>query len=80
MKCFISAAPFIWADKEWWYADKRDLDWEVFMPTMDKWNNKRVKLSVAFLLMFDEVMSGWCCPKTSKFGGFPNWYDAAECR
>jgi hypothetical protein len=36
-----------------------------------KWNNKRVKLCVSFLLMMDEVMSGWK-PKTTKTGGLPN--------
>jgi hypothetical protein len=30
MKCFISACPYIWADKKWWYTDPRDLEaWRI---------------------------------------------------
>jgi hypothetical protein len=36
MKCFVATAPFIWARKRWWYVDRRDLDWDMFMPFIEK--------------------------------------------
>jgi hypothetical protein len=71
MKCFVSTVSFIWARKRWWYVDRRDLDWDMFMPFVEKWNQTRVKLLVAFLLILDESMSGWR-PKTSKRGHLPH--------
>lgn len=71
MKCFMSCAAFIWADKEWWFCNRRDVDWDAFMPTINAWNFARTKLCVTFLLMLDESMSGWK-PKCSKRGGLPN--------
>lgn len=71
MCCFISCAAFIWADKKWWYCERRDVDWDAFMPTVEKWNATRVKVCISWLLMLDEAMSGWR-PKNSKRGGLPN--------
>jgi hypothetical protein len=71
MECFISCAAFIWADKKWWFCPRRDVDWDAFMPTVEKWNFTRTKLCVSWLLVLDESMSGWK-PKTSKRGGLPN--------
>ena len=70
-KCFIAAAPFMFCDKKWWYAHKRDRDWEVFTPVLESFNKKRRALFLCQLLMMDESMSAWK-PKTSKLGGMPN--------
>jgi hypothetical protein len=70
-ECFKSCAAWMWADEKWWFCDRQDVDWEAFMPTIDKWNFTRTKLCVCWLLMLDEAMSGWK-PKTSKRGGLPN--------
>jgi hypothetical protein len=71
MKFFVSTATWIFAEQKWWYREARDIDWDVFMPTIHKWNECRVKLLVVFLLILDESMSGWK-PKNSESGGLPN--------
>ena len=71
LKCFISVAPFLFADKRWWFEDKRDIQWDMFNATVKKFNERRQQLLVSFLLMLDESMIAWK-PKTSKFGGLPN--------
>ena len=60
MKCFVSTAPFIWARKRWWYVNRRDLDWDMFMPFVERWNQTRVKLLVAFLLIMDKSIRRSC--------------------
>ena len=40
-KAFCSAAPLMYCEEKWWYADKRDKDWEVFTPVLDSFNKKR---------------------------------------
>ena len=52
-------------------VNKRDVDWDAFMPTIQAWNFARTKLCVTYLLLLDESMSGWK-PKCSKRGGLPN--------
>ena len=71
-KAFCSAAPFAWAEEKYWYEDSRDVPWEVFLPCLDSFNEKRQRLIKTFLLLIDESMSGWR-PKTTKFGGLPNY-------
>ena len=71
-KCFASAAPFCWADRKNWYTDKRDMPWEVFLPCLSSFNERRKNLVTTVLMMLDESMSGWR-PKTSKLGGLPNY-------
>ena len=71
-RCFQSAAAMCWADPKYWYADKDEVPWEVFMPCINEFNSKRRSLLKAVLLMLDESMSGWR-PKTSKLGGLPNY-------
>jgi len=71
-KAFQSAAPYCFCDKKYWYIDKRDRPWDIFMPCLNSYNDKRKKLIVTVLLMLDESMSGWR-PKTSKLGGLPNY-------
>lgn len=71
-KAFQSAAPYAWCDKKCWFIDKRDKPWDVFMPCLSQYNEKRKTLLRATLLVLDESMSGWR-PKTSKLGGLPNY-------
>jgi Transposase IS4 len=47
------------------------MNWDVFLPVLDGFNNKRKDLFQVILLVLDESMSGWR-PKTSKTGGLPN--------
>ena len=55
-----------------WFVDKCDKPWEIFLPAVQNYNEKRRQLLTAALLLLDESMSGWC-PKTSKLGGLPNY-------
>ena len=71
-KAFQSAAPYCFCDKKYWHIDKRDRPWDIFLPCLNSYNEKRKKLVVTILLMLDESMSGWK-PKTSKLGGLPNY-------
>ena len=71
-KCFRAAAPFCWCDKKHWYAAKADTPWDVFLPCVADFNDKRQQLLKAVLVVLDESMSGWR-PKTSKLGGLPNY-------
>ena len=43
-KCFASAAPYCWADKKDWFLDKRDTPWEVFLPCLASFNERRRNL------------------------------------
>ncbi len=58
-----SAAPFCWSDEQYWYKDVRDVPWEVFLPCLASFNDKRQRLLKMVLMMVDESMSGWQ-PKT----------------
>jgi len=69
--CFIAAAPYMWCDEKWWHTDLRDLDWDVFKPCLQSFNNKRKALFVATVILLDESMFAWK-PKTSQYGGLPN--------
>ena len=70
-KAFTCAAAFVFTNRKWWYADKRDRDWDIFIPVLESFNEKRRALFHSVLLMLDESMSAWK-PKTSKTGGLPN--------
>jgi hypothetical protein len=41
MNCFNSCAALMWGDEQWWFCDRRNVDWEAFMPTIAKWNLAR---------------------------------------
>ena len=72
-KCFISAAPFAWAKKEHWFVDKRDMGWDIILPCLTSFNDKRKRLLRSVIeLLLDESMSAWK-PKTSKLGGLPSY-------
>ena len=55
-KAFQSAAPYCFCDKKFWYVDKRDRPWDIFLPCLNSYNEKRKKLVVTALLMLDESM------------------------
>ena len=71
-KVFCSAAPYCWSDPKYWYEDSRDVSWDVFLPCLADFNGNRQRLIKTFLMLVDESMSGWW-PKTTKFGGLPNY-------
>jgi hypothetical protein len=71
-KVFCSAAPYRWSDPKYWYEDSCDVPWDVFLPCLADFNGKRQRLIKTFLMLVDESMSGWW-PKTTKFGGLPNY-------
>ena len=72
-KCFCSAAPYLWAKKDYWFMDKRDKTWDIFIPCLQDFNEKRQNLIKSIMvLILDESMSGWR-PKSSKLGGLPSY-------
>ncbi len=71
-KAFCSAAPFCWSEPKYWYEESRDVPWDVFLPCLADFNAKRQRLIKTVLMVVDESMSGWR-PKTTKFGGLPNY-------
>ena len=70
-KAFQSGAALMFCEEEHWYVEKRDRPWDIFMPALQGFNDKRRGLFHTVLCMLDESMSGWR-PKTSKHGGLPN--------
>ena len=73
MRAFIAAFPFMWVDEKYWFVEKRDMPWEMFMPVIERWNKQQQSIVKTFLcLIMDESMVGWR-PKTSKLGGLPNY-------
>ena len=73
MRAFMAAFPFMWVEEKYWFVEKRDMPWDMFMPVINKWNESQRKLIKTFLcLIMDESMVGWR-PKTSKLGGLPNY-------
>ena len=57
-KAFQSAAPHCFAEKKHWCIDKRDRPWDIFLPCLNSYNEKRKKLVITALLMLDESMVG----------------------
>lgn len=72
MRAFVSAFPYVYADEKHWFLPSRDTPWDMFMPTINKWNIKRRQIMSIYCLVLDESMSAWR-PKTTKFGGLPNY-------
>ncbi|MGL5936847.1 MAG: hypothetical protein ACRCZI_14630, partial [Cetobacterium sp.] len=70
-KAWQVAAPLMWSDKKFWYEESRNKTWDLFLPVIKAYNDKRRSLMRTNLLMIDESMSAWR-PKTSKRGGLPN--------
>jgi hypothetical protein len=71
-KAFCSAAPFCWSEEKYWYEDVRDVPWDVFLPCLANFNDKRQRLLKTVLMLVDESMSGRR-PKTTKLRGLPNY-------
>ena len=40
-KAFLCAAPYCFAEKRFWFVDKRDKPWDIFLPCMKDCNKKR---------------------------------------
>ncbi len=57
-KAFASAAPFCWSPEQYWYEESRDVPWDVFLPCLKGYNEKRRRLITTFLMLVDESMSG----------------------
>ncbi len=71
-KCFCSATPYCWSPEKYWYEEPRDVPWDVFLPCLASFNDKRHQLIRCFMMLLDESISGWR-PKTTKLGGLPNY-------
>jgi hypothetical protein len=71
MQAFCSSAPYAWADEKYWYLPDRDTPWDMFLPCIYEFNDRRQSLIGSMMVLLDESMSGWR-PKTSKLGGLPN--------
>jgi hypothetical protein len=69
-KAFKAAAHFCWCYSDYWYKDKRDLTWDIFLLMLSQFNERRQSFVSIILLMVDESMSGWR-PKSTKTGGLP---------
>jgi hypothetical protein len=69
-KAFKAAAHFCWCNSDYWYKDKRDLTWDIFLPMLSQFNERCHSLVSVILIMIDESMSGWR-PKSTKTGGLP---------
>jgi hypothetical protein len=54
------------------WKDSRDVPWDVFLPCMQGYNEKRRHLITTILMLVDESMSGWR-PKTTKLGSLVNY-------
>ena len=68
---FIAAFPYLWSDKKYWYKPLNDMPWDVILPFVNEYNQKRRNpLHVLFLLL-DKSMSDFC-PKSTKTGDLPN--------
>ena len=73
MRAFLSAFPYMWSEEKYWFVDKRDVPWDMFLPTIDKWNDTQQQAFGDFwAIILDESMVGWR-PKTTKLGGLPNY-------
>jgi Transposase IS4 len=70
-KVFQSSCPYMFVNKSLWYEERRNLTWDMFLPVLQQFNEKRKNTLECSMLMLDESMSGWR-PKTLKFGGLPN--------
>ena len=67
-RAWQSAAPYMFSNAHYWYEEWQTLDWHVFLPCLQLYNDKQRLLIATFLMMIDESMSGWH-PKTPKTGG-----------
>ena len=71
MKAFMAGFPYVFCDEKYWTVNKSQLPWDVIMPFMNEYNDKRKNLLRVVYLVADESMGVWI-PKTSKTGGLPH--------
>lgn len=71
MKAFMAGFPYVFCDEKYWTVNKNQLPWDVIMPFMNEYNDKRKNLLRVVYLVADESMGVWI-PKTSKTGGLPH--------
>ena len=70
-KAFFHVLPLLWAPKEYWFRNQRELPWAVVKPLFEQTNNLRSLLLCIIFLVLDESMYGFR-PKTLPYGGLPN--------
>ena len=71
MKQFASAFKFMQCDRKYWFQDKRNIHWDMFLPTINGCNEKMINILTSICLILYESMSSWR-PKTSKYSGLLN--------
>jgi hypothetical protein len=71
MQAFCSAAPYAWADENYWYLPDCNTPWDMFLPCICGFCERCQCLIKTIMVILDESMSGWR-PKTSILGGLPN--------
>lgn len=70
-KAFVSSFPFIWSHKNYWYMNRKDLPWEMFLSFLNKVNEKQKNLVCVLYIVLEKSTSAWC-QKISQLGGLPN--------
>jgi hypothetical protein len=55
-KAFMSGDALMFCDRKVWFEDNRDKGWEIFMPCLRSFNQKRKCLFGTILLILDESM------------------------
>ncbi|KAG7356382.1 transposase IS4 [Nitzschia inconspicua] len=68
---FQAAAGYMWSPKKYWYDEKHNKPWDIFVPALDSFNAKRKKLIQVICLMMDESIIGGS-PKTSERSRLPS--------
>jgi hypothetical protein len=70
-RAFNAVFPYLWADPKYWYKPLNDMPWDLILPFVNGYNEKRRDILRVFFLLCDESMSGFC-PKNTKTGDLPN--------
>jgi hypothetical protein len=69
-KAFTSGAHFCWCDEPIWFDDKLDFTCDVFLPCLEKFNDKHIQLIKTMVLLLDKTMAIWVS-NTTKTDGLP---------
>ena len=70
-RAFMSGFPYLFADEKYWYKNLKDMPWDLILPFVAEYNNKRKCLLEVLFLLLDESMSG-CRHGTTAHGDLPN--------
>lgn len=72
-KMFMSAAPYAFCKKKFWFLPDDESTFEIFLPVLDSMNKRRKTMFDALLkvMLLDESILEWR-PSTSKKGGAPH--------